>query len=198
MISDNFNRSMQAAKSLQSRQRGISLIDAMIALVIFSVGMLALASLQSISKQSNFEAIQRTHAASLAYDLFERMRMNKAALSNYVAAPTITDQTFTSCASGCAPAATAINDLYVWKKMILGDAEVAATGSVGGLVSPTVCITGPGASGHDYTLTIVWRGQAIIANQSASTCGTGTGLYNDPSTGDEYAYRRILELSTYM
>jgi hypothetical protein len=68
---------------------------------------------------------------------------------------------------------------------------------VGGLVNPTACLDGPTEPHGKYTLTIVWRGQTKITNQSSNPCGTGSGLYDDSAT-DDYAYRRILELSTYM
>lgn len=196
MMNRKLGKMSMSVNPSQRRQQGVSLIDAMIAIVIFSVGLLAVAALQTVSKQSNFEAIQRTYAASLAYDLFERMRMNKNALSSYVTSTTITDETYTPCASGCAAAAMASNDLYEWKNNLLGDAERTADGSVGGLLSPTACLSGPGTTGQ-YTLTIVWRGQARIANKSASTCGGGTGLYDD-AAADDFAYRRILTMSSYL
>ena len=190
------NKPGKSVQQFHSAQRGISLLDAMIAVVIFSVGMLAIAALQTVSKQSNYEALQRSHAASLAYDLFERMRMNPGTLTNYVSSGTFTGQSYPTCTVDCLPAATAMNDLHEWQKMILGDAEQTTEGSVGGLVSPTACIAGTGANGQ-YTLTIVWRGQAIISNQSSSTCGSGTGLY-DASSPDDFAYRRILTINTYL
>ena len=57
-------------------QRGFSLIELLVALVIFSVGLLAVAGLQTVSKQSNYEALQRTTAAQIAYGLLEEMRTN--------------------------------------------------------------------------------------------------------------------------
>ena len=176
----------------------------MIALVIFSVGMLGIAALQTISKTSNFEAIQRTYASSLAYDLFERMRMNSGPRTNYVGSSTIiiTDPTYDSelnCNSGCNLAELATNDLNEWQGMLLGYSEANddQTEQYGGLVTPTACLDGPLSPPGQYILTIVWRGQTKITNQSASTCGEGSGLYDD-STVNDYSYRRILELKTYM
>ena len=60
---------------------GATLIEVMVALVILSIGLLGLASLQlsGISDTSNSE--KRTQAAILANDLVERMRTNPAAVT---------------------------------------------------------------------------------------------------------------------
>jgi type IV pilus assembly protein PilV len=195
MISSRIDTSGQLIPPLQSGQQGISLIDALIALVIFSVGLLAVAALQSVSKQSNYEAMQRTNASVYAYDLIERMRMNSDALADYLGDTILTD-THTPCTSCTTVSAVAANDLYEWKGMVLGETEKdSADASVGGLVNPSVCLSGPGTRG-EYTLAIAWRGQASIpvTGTPANTCGSGK---YDNTAGD-YAYRRILVLNTYI
>ena len=68
------------------QQRGFSLLELFIALLIFSIGMLAIAGLQVVSKKANFEAIQRTAAAQIAHGLLEDMRTNGDAVGVYLAA----------------------------------------------------------------------------------------------------------------
>jgi type IV pilus assembly protein PilV len=187
------------------------MIDALVALLIFSFGMLALAALQNVSKQSNFEALQRTNAAMYASDLFQRMRMNSYSegestfppLSYYVDTSMVMNYgeltgTTSSCATTDRYCLLALQDLTTWQNMLNGDTETNTTGNVGGLVKPTACLTGPGGGvSGEYTLTIVWRGQTKLDNQNASTCGAGTGLYDD-AVADDFAYRRILVLNTYL
>jgi prepilin-type N-terminal cleavage/methylation domain-containing protein len=60
------------------QQRGFSLLELLVALVVFSIGLLAVAGLQTVSKQANFEGIQRTTASQIATGLLEDMRMNDA------------------------------------------------------------------------------------------------------------------------
>lgn len=208
-------------------QKGVGLIDVLIAVVIFSIGLLGLAALQTITKQSNYEAIQRTTAAMLAQDIMERMRMNSqsvyvgsstiSALSYYVASATVTiepgvSNTYsppnTACTDNNVSTECSYTDLANWDKyefqqMLYGVNEIVPTNTtpeVGGLLNPTACIRsgsatvgGPGG----YTVTIVWRGQTKLENQSANTCGTGLGLYDD-TAADDFSYRRIMEMKSFM
>jgi len=64
-------------------QRGISLIEVAIAVLVISVEVIGLASLQLSAKRAGFEAVQRTTAASLANDIIERMRNNPTNLTDY-------------------------------------------------------------------------------------------------------------------
>lgn len=202
------------------RQQGVGLIDVLVAIVIFSFGMLAIAALQTISKQSNYEALQRTNASNLAYDLLERMRMNSvdmvvSPLSYYVSSgtTTITADDLTVNGSSLSAAVTcgatdmdcnyqrrAELDLLEWQDMMRGASEKSGPDrdDVGGLFQPTACLRGPGLGNSGaYTLTIVWRGQARLTNQSTNQCGSGSSLYDDASS-DDFAYRRILVLNTYL
>ena len=70
--------------NLRKQQRGVSLIEVLVTLILISIGLLGTASLQILSKRSNFEAAQRTTAAHLANDLFQRMRSNRQALVDYL------------------------------------------------------------------------------------------------------------------
>lgn len=208
---------MSKQKSCQfiRKQSGVGLIDVLVAVVIFSFGMLAIAALQTISKQSNYEALQRTNASMLAYDLLERMRMNSldmvvSPLSYYVSSgtTTVTKDSITlnglslgaavTCGAGDIPCnyqRRAELDLLEWQGNMRGASEKSDGADVGGLFEPVACLRGPGAGASGaYTLTIAWKGQAKLENQNtANECGTGTTLADD-----NYAYRRILVLNTYL
>ena len=68
---------------MRYKHHGFSLIEMLVALVVFSVGLLAIAGLQTMSKQANFEALQRTAASQIAYGLLENMRINGDAIDVY-------------------------------------------------------------------------------------------------------------------
>jgi len=64
-----------------NQQQGLSLIEALVAVVVLALGLLGLAGLQATSIKSNDSALFRSQATLLAYDMADRMRtMRTAAL----------------------------------------------------------------------------------------------------------------------
>ena len=61
-------------------QKGLSLIEVMIALAVFSFGLLALAALMASGLKYNTSALHRSYATSQAYDMGDRMRANRLGL----------------------------------------------------------------------------------------------------------------------
>ena len=59
-----------------SYQRGTTLIEIMVAIVVMAIGLLGLASLQVNALKHQKTASQRSEAVQAAYDLGERMRAN--------------------------------------------------------------------------------------------------------------------------
>lgn len=62
-------------------RRGFTLLEVMVALVIFSVGLLGLAGLQANGMRANKVADLRTMAIIQAHDMAERIRTNTAGIS---------------------------------------------------------------------------------------------------------------------
>jgi type IV pilus assembly protein PilV len=181
--------------------RGFSLLELLIALVVFSIGLLAIAGLQTVSKQANFEALQRTTAAQVANGLLEDMRTNGNGIDVYAAAAqigggSIAAEPGPTCrdADECNAAEKAAHDLWFWEQILDGNLETNAGIAAGGLVLPTMCVTGPAAGGAGvYQVTIVWRGTASITNNVANACGTASGNY-----GAQNEFRRIVQIPTYI
>jgi type IV pilus assembly protein PilV len=104
-------------------QRGVTLLEVLITLIILAVGLLGLLSLQTISLKNNHSAQQRTVATMHAYDILDRIRLNTSA-----------DYTLTLAAT---PAGAGLKntDLIEWIGNIatdlpLGDGSVAIAGDV--------------------------------------------------------------------
>ena len=195
------------------RQRGFSLIEVLITLFVFAIGILTVAGLQLISKKSNYDAAQRTTAAMLGNDIAERMRTNLSsngiALADYIvedlgggtlSAPG-TDCTATSCDKD----QMAAWDLYEWEQALDGASEAGA----GGLVQPNACIrsdTTVGGAGV-YHIVIAWRGVTALSNPTIDQelvtahdegCGEDNDKFTDDETGALNVYRRVLVISTYI
>lgn len=70
---------MTPAPRPPSRPRGFSLLEVLVALVITTMGLLGLASLQLLSLRTQHNAFMRGQATQLNHDIVERMRGNCAA-----------------------------------------------------------------------------------------------------------------------
>ena len=183
------------------RQLAFSLIEMLIALIVFSVGLLSIAGLQTISKQSNFEALQRTAASQIAYGLLEDMRVNGDAIDVYLGAGTLGSgsrgaEPAPNC-SGAAPcnaAQKAAHDLWLWEQVLDGNLETSNGNGAGGLVLPSLCVTGPvGGGAGIYRVTIAWRGSASLSSSVNDACGALSGNYG---AGNEF--RRIMQIPTFI
>ena len=62
-----------------THQKGISLLEVLIALVVLSIGLLGLAQLQVTGIKQNQDAWLRSQATNLTYDMLDRLRVNRNA-----------------------------------------------------------------------------------------------------------------------
>ena len=137
------------------RTRGFTLIEAMVALVVLSVGMLGIAGLYVTTLRSSGGAIYRMQAVNLATDMADRIRANRGANLAYNAAAA-DNNCYGAGSVDCAPAAMAANDLFVWQAQV-----IATLPSGNGVVA-----VAPGAAATDpftYTITITWLGSGETA-----------------------------------
>lgn len=79
------------------RQQGASLIEVIISVFIFAVGVLGFASLQSRSIQATFDNTQRDQVVWLSQSLIDRIRVNKPGATTY--ASELTDFDFADCST---------------------------------------------------------------------------------------------------
>jgi len=66
-----------------NRSRGFTLIEVLISVVIFSIGLLGLAGLQATGIKLNHSSLLRSQATLMAYDIADRMRANRGNMANY-------------------------------------------------------------------------------------------------------------------
>ena len=60
-------------------------MEVLIALLVLAIGLLGLAALQGQGLRFNHDAYVRTQATVMAYDIVDRMRLNRGNLANYIA-----------------------------------------------------------------------------------------------------------------
>lgn len=182
-------------------QSGFSLLELLVALAIFSVGLLSVAGLQTVSKQANFEALQRTTASQIAYGLLEDMRVNGDAINVYLAAGELGggsqgSEPTPNCQGGatCNAAQKAAYDLWFWEQAVDGNLETRSGTGTGGLVQPTLCVTGVvGGGAGIYQVSVAWLGSASLSSTNPNPCGSAGGSYGTGNT-----LRRLVELQTYI
>ena len=128
-------------------QKGLSLIEVMIALAVFSFGLLALAALMASGLKYNTSALHRSYAPSQAYDMGDRMRANRLGLDAGYYNNLSDSGTDPDCIeSGCTPEQMAQYDTWQWNT---DNARLLPEGA--GTVSLTSSDSGI------YTITVAWN-----------------------------------------
>lgn len=91
-------------------QQGFTLLEVLVTMVIMALGLLGYAGLQMASLKNSASAYQRSQATILAYDMIDRMRVNR----NQAVAGTY------NIGFGAVPAAGGIAgaDLVDWKQLV--------------------------------------------------------------------------------
>ena len=110
-------RASKANKSSLRPERGFTLVEAMVALIVLAVGLLGIAALYVESLSASRSALLRTQAVNLAADMADRIRANRAASVAYAAgtADGGTENLACETTAGCAAAELAGHDIFRWK-----------------------------------------------------------------------------------
>lgn len=174
-------------------QAGAGLVEVLVALVLVSMGAIALGSTQISANHIGLESMQRRLAVMLASDLLERMRGNRAALQHYhrsdlggeIAGDG--DLPARNCgALPCDSSQLARWDLYQWAQSLRGEFTGDAEG---GLIKPLACVT---VADREVLIQITWQGyRESSVNVADSTCGA-----EEPSA--EGTIRHYLQLASWV
>ena len=141
--------------AVSRRQRGITLIESLVAIVVAALGILGIVGVQMRTLADTSTSLRRAQAIRLIEDLGERMRTNPSALANlnayvanFAASPSVGN-----CASGCDLTQLAAYDLAVWKKAV-GDTLPA--GKVSIFVPPAESALAA-CQGRQLGVMVAWR-----------------------------------------
>lgn len=103
-------------------QRGLTLIEALIALLVISIGLLGIAALQLTSLKQTSNANWSSQAVWYSYEMTDRINANRSddnvSLNNYIGIDTNDDYNQDCVANPCSPADMATADAEQWKALI--------------------------------------------------------------------------------
>jgi type IV pilus assembly protein PilV len=161
----------------KSRQFGFSLVEVLVSLVVFGIGMLGIGKLMLFASRANDSAYQRDQATALAYSMFDSMRANRdTALTGGYAVTNVASYQYSgrSCTStgACSGTDLAQYELYQWQQSL-----TISLGSLCGGAVQTNATTDPSTGAASVTATITVQWDDTLAQQSFSpTAG------NQPTT----------------
>ncbi len=141
---------------LHRSQRGISLIEVLIAMVILAIGLLGLVGLQGRLHVTQVESYQRAQALILLQDMTNRIALNRTDALAYVTVEPIG----TGMAGGC-PVANVTRverDVREWCEFLIGASETLGGASVGAMVGGRGCVEE--IDTDEYMITVAWQGMA--------------------------------------
>lgn len=172
--------------------RGFTLIELLVAVVVLSVGLMALAALQINATRSNSEAFQRSQAAALVNDIVGRMRANPERLDAY-AASDLGGASLSEEPSGCTSEMTTEACLTARAARDRWELEQIAD-RLDALIDTRICITHIAANPGNVTAVIAWRGFTEITlseddYDELNACGDGV---------IDNGYRKQLILNTFI
>ncbi len=154
-------------------QRGASLIEVMIAVLVFSIGLLGAGIMNSSAMKNTHNAYLRTQASFLADALAERMRANPAGVTAaaYVGTFSGAGPALPTCGVGASPGCTAAQvaqrDLSVVGTQI-ATLLPAGNGTVACAIAPLVVGAGVPPVNGSCTVTLNWGESRDVDNDGYS------------------------------
>lgn len=123
-------------------QRGFSLIEVLVALLVMSIGLLTVAALQVFSLQVEANALNGTRATLLAADIVDRIRANPAGAAAYeigladgAPAPEedCADTQAVEVTGPCDPETLAAYDLWTWRQAMAAGNPLSVPSGAGAI-----------------------------------------------------------------
>lgn len=121
-------------------RNGFTLLEVLIALLVFSLGLLGMAGLLAVSVQTNHSAYLRTQATFLAQGMADRMRANIMGLWNSGGSGSAYDGTYNSSTAGNTGTACLGSNACTWSQVVARDQTIWSNQLVSFLPNPSATI----------------------------------------------------------
>lgn len=156
---------MRAVNNVR-KQKGISLIEVLVTVLILAIGLLGVASLQSLSLKGGTQSFLNTRAQMVTSDLVDRMMANidSAVNGDYAATPAASEPSPNCHTASCSGAQMAAHDLWqvsnrMTNEMLLPQGALSVTYD---------------ATNREYSIAVTWDaevgGSASGGSYTVSTC----------------------------
>jgi type IV pilus assembly protein PilV len=143
--------------ALPHSQRGSALLEALFAILIFSIGLLALVALQAVSIKNSIDAKYRSDASYVANQIIAQMWVDRSNLDNYVRNETGAVCNFAGAAGNANVTAWVAQVAGLLPGSAANGTQIQVTTPAGTstrLVKVTVCWQGPQeATPHNFAVT---------------------------------------------
>lgn len=152
---------------MRKRSRGSSMVEALVTMVVLTIGLLGLVQLMTRASMAEYESYQRAQALLLLQDMVEKINSNRKAAGCYAYSdPDAGAPYLGTSSSGPAPCTAwggaaeqqrALQDLNDWNSKLLGSAETRAGVATGAMQGARGCVSFDAASGT-YQVSVAWQG----------------------------------------
>ena len=141
-----------------NRERGVSMLESLITIVILAFGILGLANLQGKLQTVEVESYARSQALVMLDDMAARLSAHRGVAATYVdATPVGTGDTQPV---DCSATALGVErDICEWSNALKGNTERSGTAAIGAMIGGRGCIEQlAGVEPPSYRVTVTWQG----------------------------------------
>jgi type IV pilus assembly protein PilV len=147
-------------------QRGATLIEVLVTLLIVAFGLFGLVGLQARLQSSEMESYQRSQALILLNDMASRIAINRRMASSYVTASAL--GTGADCPTDTGTRLQV--DVKEWCSALQGAAETSGGNNLGAMIGGRGCVQDMG--NNEYLITVAWQGLVpTAAPPDGVSCG---------------------------
>lgn len=181
-------------------ERGATLVEVLITMVILLVGLLGLVALQARLQVAQIDTYQRAQAAMLLNDMTQRIATNRIHAGDYKTVGAIGTGTANCDLLASTVNARAQSDLREWCNLLQGASVANGNIRLGGLVGGRGCIEEQ-AAGRTYRVTVAWQGLGpvqTVGDDPAKAAQCALGAYDGGDRCKNNLCRRVMVTTVHI